>query len=384
MTTTTREGTTVRPRILLVDDEPAILDALGRHLRHDFDITTAPGGAAGIATMEQSDPFAVVVSDMRMPGMHGAAFLGSVRHRWPESVRVLLTGYADVEGAMAVVNEGQIFRFLLKPCEAGTLRRILHDAVEQHRLVTAERELLERTLHGSVRALLETLSLANPVAFSGAVRVRDVVGRILDVMQVENRWEIEVATMLAQMGAVTLPPAIAERLHQGLPLDKEEQAMVDRLPDLAERLLAEIPRLEGVRAIIHQQRRSRQASADAPLGAHVLRVATAFDALVARGISSDEALDLLDRQSPSQGYDADVLEGLRSSLLANGAERHIVEVELAHLEPGMILEADVRTGDGLLLVARGYPVTPNLLERIRNFSSGASLDPTVLVSFEPA
>lgn len=112
-------------------------------------------GFAGTAIVDRAGPFAVVVSDMRMPGMDGAAFLATVRHRWPDMVRVLLTSHADVEAAIRVVNDGQIFRFLLKPCEPVTLRRVLHDAVAQHRLLTAERELLERTLQGSVRSLLE-------------------------------------------------------------------------------------------------------------------------------------------------------------------------------------------------------------------------------------
>ncbi len=90
------------------------------------------------------------MSDMRMPGMDGATVLTRARAVQPDTVRVLLTGQADMEDAVAAVNDGNIFRFLIKPCPRPVLVRALTDAVDQHRMITAERVLLERTLRGSV------------------------------------------------------------------------------------------------------------------------------------------------------------------------------------------------------------------------------------------
>jgi DNA-binding NtrC family response regulator len=115
--------------------------------------TTATSGKAGLERLSSDGPFAVVVSDMRMPEMNGAAFLAQVRERAPDTVRVLLTGQADLDSAIAAVNEGQIFRFLTKPCAPEMLISSLRAAEEQHRLITAERVLLEQTLHGAVKAL---------------------------------------------------------------------------------------------------------------------------------------------------------------------------------------------------------------------------------------
>jgi len=140
-------------RVLCVDDEPNVLEGLRRQLCRHFTVATAGGGVAGLEVIERDGPFAVVVSDMRMPGMDGAAFLNRVRERVPDTVRVLLTGRADLDAAVAAVNKGNIFRFLMKPCPSEVLIATLEASAAQYRLVTAERALLEQVLQGSIKAL---------------------------------------------------------------------------------------------------------------------------------------------------------------------------------------------------------------------------------------
>jgi DNA-binding NtrC family response regulator len=123
-----------RPRILIVDDGELLLDALKRQLRSRFDVTTATGGKEGIRLVTSQAPYAVVVSDLRMPEMDGVTLLYLIRQLAPDTVRVLLTGKADLEAATAAVNVGNIFRFLTKPCPTGMLLRALEAAVEQYRL----------------------------------------------------------------------------------------------------------------------------------------------------------------------------------------------------------------------------------------------------------
>jgi DNA-binding NtrC family response regulator len=154
--------------VLCVDDEPKILEGVALHLRRHYRISMATSGTEGLAIVGGSDPPAVVVSDMRMPEMDGATFLGKVKEQAPDIVRLLLTGQADMTSAIAAVNQGQIFRFLTKPCNAQTLLAAIAAAAEQYRLLTAERELLEKTLRGSIKALTEVLSLANPLIFGRA------------------------------------------------------------------------------------------------------------------------------------------------------------------------------------------------------------------------
>ena len=121
-----------RPRILIVDDDELILDALQRQLHSRFDVITALGGNEAMRLVLTRGPFAVIVSDLRMPGMDGVTLLYLIRQAAPDTVRVLLTGQTDMEAASAAVNEGNIFRFLLKPCPSGALLRALDAAVKQY------------------------------------------------------------------------------------------------------------------------------------------------------------------------------------------------------------------------------------------------------------
>ena len=158
-----------KPRVLCVDDDPQLLDGLRNVLRRRFDVTTAPGGREGLQSLAQSGPFTVVVSDFRMPEMNGAEFLRCVRDIAPDTVRILLTGQASWEDTISAVNEGYIFRFLGKPCPPPVLLKALDGAVEQARLVTRDRELLESKLDAMSGHLLRTERLATLGTLAGAV-----------------------------------------------------------------------------------------------------------------------------------------------------------------------------------------------------------------------
>jgi DNA-binding NtrC family response regulator len=130
------------PRVLLVDDDPAVLDGLRRQLRGSFDVTTATGADEALRLMRVADPFAVVLSDMSMPGMGGIEFLAMVRQRYPGTVRMMLTGQADVDAMVGVINVGKVHQLLVKPCAGMAIESALRDAVEVHRQASAEHDLL--------------------------------------------------------------------------------------------------------------------------------------------------------------------------------------------------------------------------------------------------
>ncbi len=360
-----------KPRVLCVDDEPQILDGLTLHLRRGYQLFTATRAADALRILESEPPMAVVISDMRMPGMDGATFLAEVRSRWPDVVRMLLTGQSDIESAIAAINKGQIFRFLTKPCPPPALLAAVHAAVAQYELITAERVLLEETLHGSIKALTDMLALVNPVSFGRATRVKQLVSDIADHLGLKERWQVEVAAMLSQIGHMTLPAETAERVYFGRALSSDEQRLVARLPSLTESLLGNIPRLETVREIL----RTYPVATAAPLpddavkavairGASILRLAVDFDALE----SSDRAsarLAVATLCGREGRYAADALAALVAVRGARAAE--VREISSSELREGMILAEDVKTDGGVLLVARGHEITARFIERIRNF-----------------
>jgi response regulator RpfG family c-di-GMP phosphodiesterase len=357
------------PRVLFVDDEPNLLNGLRRQLRRDFDVVTAVGAANGLFCLGREDPFEVIVSDFLMPGINGAEFLTAVRKAAPDATRMLLTGHTNLSDAATTVNEGGIFRMLLKPVDQETMTGALRDCVAQHRLVLGERELLEKTLHGSVNALIDVLSLANPAAFATATRMRRTAAAMLDELKAPDRWAAELAVMMSQLGAVSLPPGVVAKLDSGEPLAASEQRMVDEAPEVAERLIAAIPRLEAVTTAIRYARTDGSGTTDdgddVPFGARLLRVVQAYDVLTSTG--SPTKVALLTLRSRAGRYDPALLDALDAAM-RDDTGAAVESVKLGDLRTGMVLAAAVCSGTGTLLVGAGQEVTVSLISRLRNFA----------------
>lgn len=355
-------------KILFVDDEQAVLDGYRRVLPREYQLSTANGGEEALTVIKNEGPFAIIVSDMRMPGMNGVQLLARVHEVAPETVRMVLSGFADFQNAMDAVNEGHIFRFLNKPCDATTLKKALTAALVQYRLIIAERELLENTLMGSIKVLTEVLSLANPAAFSRSTRIRRYMMQIVNTLKLESPWRYEVAAMLSQLGCVTLDPEVIETAYCGKGLTRDEQARYDKHPSVARDLLRNIPRMEGIAWMVGQQQDSgRDGESGMPdtvrLGADILRLAIAFDNLKILGRSDREAMAELRK---GKKFEASLIAALES-LPAEAGELEPRAIEIADLEAGMVLQEEIRMPSGLLLVAKGQEVTYPLLVRLRNF-----------------
>lgn len=371
-----------RAQILCVDDEPNILEGIALHLRRTYDLLTATSGAAALQLLAANPGCAVVISDMRMPQMDGATFLAHARTLVPDSTRMLLTGQTDIASAIAAINEGRIFRFLTKPCQAASLKSAIEAALEQHRLVTDQKVLLQQTLHGSIEALANVLALTNPVSFGRAARIRRQVTHLAERLGLAERWPVEVAATLSQLGYLTLPVETAERVQRGHALSQSERTMVEAVPQVTEQLLAHIPRLEAVRAILSlagQPQRWGDAGSDpsrqaAARGAQLLRIAIEFDVLETGGESPSTAIEIL--RGRDKPYAADILEALAQQYQAPAqAAYELRELPVASLRVGMVVAADVYFANGLLLVARGHDVTASFLARVGNYAFGTIREP---------
>ncbi len=151
---------TDRPRVLCVDDEPNLLAGLVHTLRRRFDVTTAGTGAEAMQALAEKPPFQVIVSDLRMPAMDGIELFRRAREEAPDAVRVLLTGHATLEAAVGAVNEGHVFRFLLKPCPPEQLVGAIEEAAAQSRAASQERARLETRIEDLSDELQEAARLA--------------------------------------------------------------------------------------------------------------------------------------------------------------------------------------------------------------------------------
>jgi response regulator RpfG family c-di-GMP phosphodiesterase len=362
-------------RVLFVDDDPSLLSGISRQLHSKFQIVTAEGGLEGLRKVEQEGPFAVVVADMQMPDMNGIQLLTKIQSIAPNTVRIMLTGNADLGTAMHAVNEGNIFRFLEKPCHRDTLEWAVQSALEFYRHQTAEKELLEKTLYGSVQVLVDILSLTNPMAFSRASRLKAYSGQIAKLLNVDNAWHFELAALLSQIGCVSIPADTLSKVFSGDQLTEEEQKMYNSHPDLGSQLLARIPRLDAVTAAVSGQLKafkdfpqtepaSKLPADQGVLGAQILRVAIDFDTLICRGHNSSHAIGELYRQ-PGE-YNPLIVWVLKSVQTVK-VEMEIRAVKVRDLNNSMILAEDIRTHTGILVAAEDQEVNLSMRARLGNY-----------------
>lgn len=375
-------------RVLCVDDDELVLGWVRRLLRHRFDVQTTQAPILALKMIDEAagDPFAVILCDLAMPGVNGIALLTRVREMAPDTVRILITGHANIDGAVAAVNDGAVFRFLTKPCDAHTLLNAVTAGAEQFRLAMSEHVLLEQTLHGAVKALSDILTLVSPAAFARGTRLKRYVGRVAPALGVTNQWEIEIAALLSQLGAVSLSAELADKLHAGRPLSADEQRRVDAMPAIAASFIAEIPRLDEVCRILRFQSTTFDGAgspdaavrgASIPIGARILKIATDLDALEAAGMPPHVALATLSARATA--YDPAALAAFGSAILKDAKPVRSREMRLGEVQAGMVFARDVVGPSGLLIAARGQEVSRALTERLQDFWAASLQDQAVTV-----
>ena len=367
-------------KILFVDDEPNVLQAYKRALRKQFDMDMAPGGPEALEMIAANGPYAVIVSDMRMPVMDGVEFLATAKARTPESVRMMLTGNSDQQTAIDAVNKGDIFRFMNKPCPPENLARALDAGLAQYRLITAEKELLQKTLAGSIRVLAEVLSLVNPEAFGRTARLQKTMRKLVVQMGLPKVWWMEPMVLLSQIGCVILPEKVLRKIVNDQPLNQEEYQLYAQHPCIGSDLLDKIPRMEEIAESIRYQEKNFDGSGVPrdeikgrmiPLGARLLKGVLDFDRHEASGLAPAACLSRMKRQ-PNL-YDPDILAALEQTMVRK-APVETQEVSFSNLKDGMVMARDVKSKSGILILCNGHRITPSVRQHLENFHNNSNLE----------
>src|SRR5579871_5601679 len=384
-------------KILFIEDKPDHLAAYQRQFHSKLvTIDIAMSGGEALAMIGRDGPYAVVILDMGLSGMDGIELLKRISVVAPHSVRMALTGNTDQQTMVDALNEGHIYRFLTKPCTPEAMALALQAGLAQYRLATTEKELMEKTLIGSISILVDLLSISEPQMFERGKRLRDCVHEVIDLVGYRNHWELEIAALLSQIGSLTLPPEILLKERAGIALTPAEQQVVARVPESGCNLLARIPRLETVAQIIRYQQKHFNGSgnpADAvageaiPLGSRILKILIDLIDQEADGTPHSVAFRLL--RSRDGWYDPALLEALSAHYLPSQAAPdrskparvpkpiRVVNVPATEVRPslairfdefliGDILTADVEATDGSLLLCAGSRLTEALLETLKN------------------
>ncbi|MDP2877140.1 MAG: response regulator [Holophaga sp.] len=364
-------------KILFVDDEENILLAYTRSLRKRFQLDTAIGGKEALYRLKHDGPYAVLITDMRMPGMDGVQLLEEVRLLYPDTVRMMLTGNSDQQTATDAVNKGAIFRFLSKPCETEDLALALKAALEQHRLLTVEKDLLERTLKGAILMLGELLSMLDPASFGRSQQVADLAKQIANEMEMDNAWMMEVAAILAHIGIHTLPPTVLAKMQSGAFLSGVEREMCHSIPETGANLIRCIPRLDDVASIVYYAQKNFNGTGFPlddvkgdliPEGARILRVASDFVTLMVQKGSSGAAIQ--DMATRLAWYDPKVVQTLRGLITRTediDDQLPVRSVAFGELQVGQRLAENVETLGDWMVLPRNTVIGRTHLEKMRNF-----------------
>ncbi len=365
-------------KILFVDDDKRILSAFQRRLRRNFDFHVAEGAQEALKVVEKEGPFAVVISDMQMPGMNGVEFLKHVMAHDPLTIRVMLTGNADRETAVASVNDSAVFRYLNKPCAAEVIAETIEAALVEYDSALAEKKLLEGTLAGSVKVLVDILAANDPGSFKQLATMRRAGQQLGKFLNLKKAWTLDMAIMLSTIGQVMLPPELRAKIATGQQLNDVEQDLVTRSPEVARKLLLNIPRMSEVAESIYYRDRAYDGTGfpgnevkgdDIPLNARILFLLHHMLAASDEGWPGEQTFSKLD-ETPHL-FDPNLVKMARACFLETTGDTETKpirrDVQVAALLPGDQTVNDVKTVSGEMVLSAGHEFTDAVIERIRQF-----------------
>ena len=376
----------MKERILIVDDEIEILAAMQRNLRNDYLVTVAKGAKEALEIINSSAPFAVILSDFKMPEMNGLELLRIVKSNFPDTIRVLLTGYADLDLSIKAINDGYVFRFLTKPVEFEVIKQTLNECIQQYKLVTAEKELLDKTLKGTIKLLIDIMSITNPKITNISGRIRAVAKDIAMQMNIQNTWEIEIAGLLSQLGFIALSDEVADKIFHNKPLTKDEAMQYKESPAQAAKLIELIPRLknvaEGIKFMFLNYDGSN-CTLDGfkenkiPLISRILKASYDFNFYIEIGFDSIKATEKM-MANPYQ-YDPTVLNAL---LEVNQVKRKgfiIKSIPYKQLRIGMILAENLKDEEGMTLISKGQEITDAVVMRLMTIARSKKIQEPIRI-----
>jgi response regulator RpfG family c-di-GMP phosphodiesterase len=300
---------------------------------------------------------------------------------------IVISGMEEKSSVIRCIKRGAE-DYLAKPFDATLLKARIGASLETKRLRDAERELLEKTFSESIHVLTDVLSLADPMAFSRASRLKIYVRHMGEKLELDERWQYEMAAMLSQIGFISIPEETVAKLFIGEELTGEEQEIYESHAELAAETLSNIPRLQTVTEMVRDQlltleetpfRKAIPRDRPGPLGAHMLKIATDFDKLLLRGAARAEALKELRRKTES--YDSSLVGTLDGVKVAT-EDFGTMPAGLDALREGMLVDENIRAVNGTLLVAAGQKVTTTMVERLRRYDQRVGVKTPVMVVME--
>lgn len=364
--------------IVVADPDAAVRTAFQRLFGDHHKLVCFAQSEDALHFLRTNHHVSVVFSCFNLPGRGGTAFLSESERVAPLAARVMLTHEGSAEAIKKAINEGHAFMYLQKPCRREDLEHALETALSHHRQLAKDRAMLERTLAGSVKLLIDMLGLFHPEAFRRTATVRKQALKLARRMGIGKTWELEMAVMLSPLGEALLPKQILARYRAARSLTEQERDVLDRSPAQTRDLLQNIPQLERVSEQLYLSARGFDGSGfpkdgptgtDIPLISRILKLLT--DLWYASPESGPDAAAFEALVINRKKYDPELLEIARDVLLDDLTEDRKGQVSECHirsLQPGDILVDDVLTEHGHeLVLSRDHTLTPTTIRRLEHF-----------------
>lgn len=362
--------------IMFVDDEELLLQGIKRVIRGKYELvmfTRALDALEYLKDNTKTKP-TVIVSDYKMPEMDGAKFLTNAKNIYPDAVRILLTGHADINATIEIVNSGQIYRFLVKPCPNDVLIQAIDDGIRQFELIRSEKELLSQTLKGTVKLLIDLLAVLYPKAYSRADHLRYVCKKVAQRLKLQNIWEIEITALLSTIGLITLPNEIIDKKLNNIKLTKDEQLLYDTNAEIAYSLINNIPRLNNIaNAILKTSNQDFDPnsinftnSLPPALIGNLISLVNNFIDLKASGITTQQVIKELENKKNI--YNEILLSALISDVTGLEENYIIQNVALKDLPINCKLADNILDENDRVLVSKGMYITEIIRQKLLNFA----------------
>jgi putative two-component system response regulator len=356
--------------IIVVDDQPANLKLMEDMLRQEgYAVRSFPCGRLALAAAAQQPPDLILL-DINMPEMDGFEVCKRLKaDKQLAAISVIfLSALNEAEDKLRGFRAGSV-DFITKPFQFEEVHARVQTHLQLQRARQVERDLLENTLKGAVKALVELVHMTGPALSARSESIGSMVVHLASKIGVDEPWQYELAAMLCLIGCVALPAESFNRAYSGEAVAAEDEQMFHAHPEIGNRLLSNIPRLENVAEMIRRQRLTSGepiSTDEAELGARMLRVAVELDRRVLRGIGFKTALGQL-RASP-EGFPEDILNALEEYSPPR-ATFELKRLKVHELQASMIVEDDVLTQDGnFIVVQKGISLNFTIIERLRNFA----------------
>ncbi|MCX2724067.1 HD domain-containing phosphohydrolase [Roseibium salinum] len=381
--------------IVVADPDPNVQSGFQRLFGERFDIACFSDSDEALAYLRQNHGVAVIFSCYNLPGCGGAAFFRVAETILPQAARVMLTREKSIEAVKRALNEGHAFLFLEKPCQPNDLTAAMEAALNHHRQQAKDRALLERTVAGSVKLLIDMMVLFHPEAFRRTGTVRKQALKLARRLGMKKTWELEMAVMLSPLGEALLPKQILARYRAARSLTEQERDILNRSPAQTRELLKNIPQLERVSEYLYLSARGFDGSGfpkdgprgkDIPMVARIIKLLTDLWHASPEGgpdAAAFEALTINKRK-----YDPMLLEIAREALMDDipeGKKKLIAQCHIRSLQPGDVLVDDVLTENSHeLVLSRGHPLTPTTIRRLEHFHQTSGVRQPIRVERHPS